>query len=501
MKYTSILLLVFLASALALHGAEGLRPNIVVILADDLGYGSVGCNGAPERLVKTPNIDRLAREGIRFTDANTPSSVCSPTRYGLMTGRYCWRTSQKSGVLGELDPLLIETSRPTIASLLKQAGYATGIVGKWHLGFGTKPRAATDLSSPLTPGPLQVGFDSYFGIPQNHGELWGIYVDNEAVWGLRSTNHVDRLRPCYYGKSYMGFDAPQRDDWTAQTVLTDKAVAWLRRQTPAKPFFLYFASAAVHEPVTPTKEAQGTSGAGPYGDWIRDVDISVGKILAALSDAGFADNTLVIFTSDNGGCRLGAKPKELREVPAPYTHQSQVLWEAQEKGLKPNGDFRGGKTSIFQGGFRVPFVARWPGHIPSKSESGHMICLVDLLATMAELTGTPLPKTDAGGEDSFSFLPALLGKTGDGTSRSALVLHSFDGTFAVRKGPWKWIEGVPAKRQRQLGFKGAEELYDLAVDPGETRNVIQAHPEVTKELRTYLATLRDPVEKRGTMNR
>jgi arylsulfatase A-like enzyme len=466
----------------------------VVILADDLGYGSVGCNGAPERLVRTPNIDRMAREGIRFTDANTPSSVCSPTRYGLMTGRYCWRTSQKSGVLGELDPLLIETSRPTIASLLKQAGYATGIVGKWHLGFGAKPRAATDLSSPLTPGPLQVGFDSYFGIPSNHGEMWGVYVDNEAVWGLRSTNHVEGTQPCYYGCKFMGFDAPQRDDWTAQTVLTDKAVSWIRQQNQAKPFFLYFASAAVHEPVTPTQEAQGTSGAGPYGDWIRDVDISVGRILKALKESGFGDNTLVIFTSDNGGHQFD-RYRPGRKVPSPYVFILDAVWEAQTKGLKPNGDFRGQKCTIYQGGFRVPFVARWQGHIPAKSESGQMICLVDLLATVAELTGQSLPKTAAGAEDSFSFLPALLGKTGGGTSRSALVLHSVDGTFAVRKGPWKWIEGVPAKKQGQPGFRGAEELYDLAADPGETRNVIQAHTEVTKELRTYLATLRDSVEK------
>ena len=469
------------------------RPNIVIILADDLGYGSVGCNGAPQNLLPTPNIDRLAREGVRFTDANTPASVCSPTRYGLLTGRYCWRTSEKWGVLGPLDPLLIETSRPTIASILKQAGYSTGIFGKWHLGFGTKPRQATDLSSPLSPGPLQVGFDSYFGIPQNHGEWWGIYVDNEAVWQLRSTNHVKCPSPSYYGPEYMGFDAPQRDDWTAQTVLTDKAVSWIKQQTPSQPFFLYFASAAIHEPITPTKAARGTSGFGPLGDWIVDVDISVGRIMKALEESGFGDNTLVIFTSDNGGNWLGAKPKAYRQVPAGYEDAEilRCLWRAEEKGFQPNGNFKGGKGSIYQGGFRVPFLARWPGHIPAQAESGQMICLVDTMATIAELTSLPLPKPDVGGEDSLSFLPALLGKEVPESGRKSLILHSYNGEYAVRQGRWKWIEGIPAEKRDAVGFQANEELYDLSKDPWEKQNVIKEDPEVVKELREALNAIWD----------
>jgi arylsulfatase A-like enzyme len=489
MKRTILTLLIAVIAS-ATTAAE--RPNIVIILADDLGYGSVGCNGAPQNLLPTPNIDRLAQEGLRFTDANTPSSVCSPTRYGLLTGRYCWRTSEKSDVLGPMSPLLIESSRPTIASMLKQAGYTTGVIGKWHLGFGTTTRKESDLSSPLSPGPLQVGFDSYFGIPQNHGEWWGVYADNEAVWRLRSTNRVKQPHPCYYGPEFMGFDAPQRDDWTAQTVLTDKAVDWIKQQSSAKPFFLYFASAAIHEPITPTKAAQGRSGFGPYGDWIVDVDISVGRIMQALKESGFDDNTLVVFTSDNGGIWLGGKPKVFPKVPSPYqAHLVEYLWAAQEQGLKPNGSFRDGKCSIYQGGFRVPFLARWPGHIPAKAESGQMICLVDAMATIAELTGLPLPQPETGGEDSFSFLPTLLGKAKSGRSRDALVLHSVDGTYAVRKGRWKWIEGIPANKMGATDFRAVAELYDLSKDPGEKQNVIQQHPEVVHELKKLLNELRD----------
>jgi arylsulfatase A-like enzyme len=382
--------------------------------------------------------------------------------------------------------------------MLKQIGYSTGIIGKWHVGFGTKVRQPTDLSSPLSPGPLQVGFDSFFGIPQNHGEWWGVYVDNEAVWGLRSTNFVECPQPSYYGRKFMGFDAPQRDDWTAQTVLTDKAVTWLKQQKSDKPFFLYFASAAIHEPITPTKEARGTSGAGLYGDWIRDVDISVGRILKALDESGYRDNTLVIFTSDNGGHQIEAPPGTHREVLSPYTFLLDSVWDAQGKGLKPNGDFRGQKGTIYQGGFRVPFLARWPGHIPAKSESGQMVCLVDLLATMAALVNVSLPKADVGGEDSFSFLPALLGKSTSDPSREALVLHSGNGAFAVRKGQWKWSEGIPAKGQGKKGARVVEELYDLSKDPAEKENLVQTYPQVVNELRALLNKTRD--QGRSRMN-
>jgi arylsulfatase A-like enzyme len=474
------------ASAASAIAAPAARPNIVFILADDLGYGSVGCYGASPQVVKTPHIDRLAREGMRFTQAYTPGSWCTPTRYALMTGRYFWRRNNPRHLIV---PLLIETTRPTLASLLQQAGYATAVVGKWDLGFGTKPREFTDLSSPLSPGPRQVGFDYFFGIPHNHGEHWGVYAENEAVWGLRSTNHVEP--PPGWCKK-MGFDAPQRDDWTAQTVLTDRAVAWLKQQSPAKPFFLYFASAAIHVPITPTKDARGTSGAGIYGDWIHDVDISVGCILKALDEVGVMENTLVIFTSDNGAHQF-EKPAKHAPTPPPYTNLVDAVWEAQQKGLKPNGILRGQKCGIHEGGFRVPFVARWPGHIPAKSESGQMICLVDMLATTAALLDVPLPKPEVAAEDSCSFLPALLGQTAAKPGRDTLVLQNLvvfpkhiGGVFAVRKGRWKWIEGIATGPG-----KADEALYDLASDPAEKHNVIQAHPDVVKELRAALNAIRN----------
>jgi arylsulfatase A-like enzyme len=216
------------------------------------------------------------------------------------------------------------------------------------------------------------------------------------------------------------------------------------------------------------------------------VDISVGRLLKALDESRFVDNTLVIFTSDNGGHQVNARVTRHREVPPPYTFVLDAVWEAQEKGLKPNGDWRGQKGGIYEGGFRVPFLARWPGHIPPNAESGQMICLVDLMATLASLVGAPLPAPGAVGEDSFDFLPALLGKASPAPARKALILHSGNGTFAVRKGPWKWIEGIPAKTQGKMASRDAEELYDLAHDPSEKENLIRSRPEVADDLRAIL---------------
>ena len=319
------------------------RPNIVIILADDLGYGSVGCYGADPRLVRTPGIDRLAREGIRFTDANTPASVCTPTRYALLTGRYCWRSRLNTGrVLNTFDPLLIETERPTIASMLKKLGYRTGFVGKWHLGYGAK--RPVDYTKELKPGPLELGFDYQFAVPQNHNDVTRVFVENHRVFGLRST----KLTPT---KGDIGLDAPHRVDTETMKVLTDKAIAWLDKQDAGTPFFLYFAPVAVHELVTPSAAMRGKSGAGPYGDFIQDLDLSVVRILKKLDEMKAADETLVIFTSDNGG------------VISPRSKSgTQAL--AMKAGLKINGIWRGGKHDIWEGGFRVPFVMRWPGRLP-----------------------------------------------------------------------------------------------------------------------------------------
>jgi arylsulfatase A len=453
------------------------HPNIVLILADDWGYGSANCYGADKRHIRTPNIDRVAAEGVRFTDANTPSSICSPSRYAVMTGRYCWRTSLKDGVLSVFSPLHIETDRLTMASLLKSQGYRTAAVGKWHLGYGSAAR--TDYTRPLTPGPLQIGFDYHFAIPQNHGDVTGIYVENESVAGLRSAK-VTPFGKSYYGRPYVGIDAPQRTNETAMEVLTNHAVDWLDRQDDQTPFFLYFTPVAVHEPTTPSAATRGTSGVGPYGDWIHDLDHSVGRILNILEDKGLAKDTLLIFSSDNGGVLLtnGDRPEAV----------------AYRAGLRVNGDWRAGKHSIYQGGFRVPFMVRWPGRSPAGATCDETICLVDMLATVAAITGQPLPPRDKGAEDSVNVLPTLLGQKIAQPLRQSMISHSADGIFAIRQGPWKFIEGkpsvppnrVPALRKADM----ARQLYNLKDDPAEQHNVIDAHPEIAAGLQDLLSTTR-----------
>ena len=484
------------------RASEG-APNIVVILADDYGYGSSGCYGADGKLIRTPNIDRLAREGRKFTDANTTSSVCSPTRYSLMTGRYCWRTSLKYEVLGTFSPLHIETNRLNMASLLKKHGYATAAVGKWHLGYGAaddSPKWRTDYTAELSPGPLDIGFDYHFGVPSNHGDLTGIFVENRFVYGLRSAKipeqmkngpvpDADNFKATYgpedteNGKAkILDLDAPRRKNERVMATLTDRAVRWLERQPKDKPFFLYFTPVAVHNPVTPGRDLAGKSATGLYGDWISELDRGVGGILEALDRLGVAENTLVIFTSDNGGVR------EPQKADSPQTL-------ALNAGLAVNGPLRGGKHHIWEGGFKVPFIVRWPGKAKPGSVCTQMISLADVLATTATIVGEPLPAADIGAEDSYSVLPAILGEPSK-TIREDLIVHSADGVFALRKGPWKWIEGEPvdeikpgARKARAEEYK--PQLYNTKEDPAETKDVSAEHPEVVKELRGLLNRYRD----------
>ncbi|MEN9632774.1 MAG: hypothetical protein RL077_1178 [Verrucomicrobiota bacterium] len=457
------------AVAAAAVSTRAATPNIIVILSDDYGYGSAGAYGADSALVRTPNLDRLAREGRRFTEAYTPSSVCTPTRYALLTGRYCWRTSlNHGGVANTLDPLLIETTRPTIASLLKKHGYATGFVGKWHLGYGTAPRV--DFTKELNPGPLELGFDYQFAVPQNHNDKARVFVEDHHVYGLRSA----KLTP---SEKSLGLDAPERDDPKTMGDLTARAVGWLAKQAgqPA-PFFLYFAPVAVHELVTPSAETQGTSQAGPYGDFIHDLDRSVGRILAALEKQNALDNTLIIFTSDNGGVIAGGQ-----------TGASKIATAA---GLKINGNLRGGKHDIWEGGFKVPFLARWPGHVPAGSTNSEMIGVVDIFATIAAVVGeTTLDRTTTA-PDSVNVLAALLGQPSSQPLRRDLILQSAGGVYAIRRGPWKWINGVPLapngkKAPTATGPKGDQfhpRLINLADDPTETKDVSAAHPEIVQHL-------------------
>ncbi len=454
-------------------------PNIVVILADDYGYGSLGAYGADPALIRTPHLDRLAREGRRFTNAYTPSSVCTPTRYALVTGRYCWRTAlNHGGVANTLDPLLIETSRPTIASLLKKHGYATGFVGKWHLGYGTAPRV--DYTKELKPGPLELGFDYQFAVPQNHNDITRVFVENHHVFGLRSA----KLTPVS-GK--LGLDAPERDDPKTTGDLTDRAVAWLEKQPGGRaPFFLYFAPIAVHELVTPSAESAGSSKAGPYGDFIHDLDRSVGRILAALEKQNALENTLIIFTSDNGGV----------VNPGSKTGASKTAMDA---GLKINGALRGGKHDIWEGGFNVPFLVRWPGRVPAGTVSTEMIGVVDVFATLAAIVGETRLDPTTTAPDSYNLLSAFTGARAATPLRPDLILQSASGLYAIRSGPWKWIEGIAAtapgkKKKATEGPKGDQyrpQLFNLADDPAETRNVSADHPEVVQRLSARLREQRE----------
>ncbi len=479
-------------------------PNIVIILADDYGYGSAGCYGADGSLVKTPNIDRLAKEGRRFTDANTTSSVCSPTRYSVLTGRYCWRTSLTHEVLGTFSPLHIETTRLNMASLLKKHGYQTAAIGKWHLGYGTDDGSLkwrTDYTAELSPGPLDIGFDYHFAVPANHGDLTGVYVENRFVYGLRSgkipagmkVHGPDSDDPNFkatYGPedteggraTILDIDAPRRVNDRVMPLLTTKAAEWITQQKKGTPFFLYYTPVAVHNPVTPEKDIAGQSKAGPYGDWILELDRSVGGVLKALDDKGIAQGTLVILSSDNGGVFTPTK--------------DSVQTQAFKAGLKVNAGLRGGKHDVWEGGFKVPFITRWPTKIPADTVCNDMISLADILATTAAIVGEKLPAAATAAEDSYNALPAFLGTKDAAPTRDHMFIHSSDGVFAIRKGPWKWIEGIPVS-DIKLGARKAHanqfkpQLYNVKEDPAEMTDVSAQNPEVVKELSALVNRYRD----------
>jgi arylsulfatase A len=483
MKRFALLLLCLLQFATAAD-----RPNVVIILSDDFGWGSLGCYGANPELVSTPNLDRLAKEGRRFTDALTTSSVCSPTRYSLMTGRYCWRTSLISEVLGTTAPLHIETTRLTIASMLKSQGYHCAAVGKWHLGYGTTEKC--DYTKELKPGPLEIGFDYHFGVPANHGDLSGVYVENHWVYGLNKESPSQPSPPYVTmgqqkGKAVKTLDlnAPKRVDENVMETLTDKIVNWIGQQSAEKPFFVYFTPVAVHNPITPSKATAGKSKGGPFCDFISDLDLSVGRVLEVLDQKGFAKDTLVIFSSDNGGVN---KPE----------NANLVQTDAQKAGLKPVGPFRGGKHDVWEGGFRVPYLVRWPGHVPAGTVCDETISIVDTLASVAAITGYALPKASEGAEDSHDVSKAWLGEKYEGTLRPDVIVHSADGVFAIRQGSHKWIEGLPADDVKPAAKKAHAAqhqrlLFDLKNDIAEAQDIAAQRPEVVKELEALLNRYRD----------
>ena len=457
--------------------AQNPKPNIVFILVDDFGYGSVNCYGADKNLLRTPHIDGLAEDGMRFTDAHTPSSVCSPTRYGFITGQYPWRSSMKFGVVAPDGALLPSPERVTVADILKEQGYNTAAIGKWHLGYGNKQPC--DFTGKLTPGPLDLGFDYHFAVPQNHGDYWGVYIENDEIYGLRSKKAHPYSRT-FYGPPYKGFDAPQRVNKDVSEELTNKSVEWLKQQSADTPFFLYFAPVAVHRPITPSDYMRGLSNCGPYGDFIQDVDMSVGRIVEVLKYLNLYENTIIIFTSDNGGVIPENRPEE---------EESQAI----AYGLKINGDFRGRKHTIYEGGTRVPFIVTWPGKVDRGSVSDDLINVMDMFATVAEIAGDGLPNNKDIAPDSFSFLPSLL-KRNNNHPRTSMVTADSKGMLAVRMGDWKYIdntppEGFPEDRMNQFRNEILE-LYNLADDPAEQNNLVNTFPQKAQELQEELNRIR-----------
>jgi arylsulfatase A-like enzyme len=453
-------------------GAAVERPNVVIILADDLGWGDPACYN-PESRIPTPVIDRLAREGMRFTDAHAPAALCTPSRYALLTGRYCWRSRLKRGVLDGYSPMLIEPGRPTLASFVKAKGYATACIGKWHLGIGESGR--TDYAKKLQPGPLSAGFETYFGIPASLDMPPYLYIENDGPLEPPTGTIGESQMRRYGGQGYWraGAIAPGFRHQDVLPRLTDRAVEWVRKQSTDRPFFLYFALNSPHTPWMPTPEFRGKSGADWYGDYTVETDAMVGRVVEALNEKGFAKNTLLFFASDNGAHWL---PTDIDK----WNHRA-------------NGPWRGQKSDVWEGGHRVPFIARWPGRIPPGSTCSQTVCHADLFATVAELLGEPLP--ESGAEDSFSILPLLRGRT-DRPVRASLVHHSGDGLFAIRAGSLKLVEGLgsggftPPKHEDPQPGGPQGQLYDLATDPAEKHNLWLERPAEVARLQGLLESIR-----------
>jgi len=454
-----------LAQERSSSGESPTRPNIIFILADDLGYGDVSCLN-PDSRITTPNMDRLAAEGLRFTDAHSGSAVCTPTRYGVVTGRYCWRSALKKGVLWGYSPMLIEPGRMTVASLLKEHGYATSCFGKWHLGLGNE--AKTDYGKPLRPGPVDVGFDEFFGIPASLDMEPYLYVENDHPVEA-PTEHIERSAHPRFWRA--GPIAPGFRHVDVLPELTKRATRWMEdhaKTQPQRPFFMYFPLTAPHTPVLPVPMAKDKSRAGEYGDFVWQVDWTIGQVMETLQRLGIDENTLIMVTSDNG-------PENITQALVPdYGHYS-------------NYHFRGRKRDAWEGGHRVPFFARWPGRIKPGSVCEQTICLTDLMATCAEIVGASLPSDAA--EDSYSILPALLGKTLDRPIREATVHHSANGEFAIRQGCWKLILCRGSGGNRYTTGPNAiqnddppGQLYDLSADVVERRNLYRERPEIVRRL-------------------
>jgi arylsulfatase A len=464
------------------------KPNIIFILCDDLGYGDVKCLN-PEGKIATPNFDKLAAEGMKFTDAHSGSSVCTPTRYGVVTGRYAWRSKLQSSVLGGLSPRLIEQGRMTVASMLKEQGYSTHCVGKWHLGMdwvrkgevtelGIESAAQVnnvDYTKPIANGPTSVGFDTYFGISASLDMVPYCFIENDHV----VANPTETMKLAMNGSGgKMSFtrEGPGSPGFRGEDVLpslTKRAVTIINEKAKkGDPFFIYMPLNSPHTPILPSEKWQGKSGISLYADFVMETDDAIGQVMRATEDAGIAKDTLIIVTSDNG-CSPQANFPELIA-----------------KGHNPSGVMRGHKADIFDGGHRVPFIVRWPAKVKGGQTTSQLTCLTDFTATAAEIVGAKLP--DNAAEDSFSFLPVLLGESGK-PLRQSVIHHSINGSFALREGDWK-IElcagsgGWSDPRPGSPGEKGLPDtqLYNLKDDIAEKDNLQSSEPALVAKMSAEL---------------
>ena len=497
--------LILLAITLLPAAADAAKPNIVYILSDDVGYGDLGCYGATK--VKTPHLDRLAVGGCRFTDAHATASVCTPTRYAFLTGRYAWR-QPGTGIAAGDTPMLIQPGTVTVPSMLKNAGYRTGLVGKWHMGLGNPPK--TNFNGEIKPGPLEIGFDYAFFIPATGDRVPCVFVENHRVVGFDPADPIQVSFQQKIGNDPTGDDpaielkikgGPGHKDtvvngiprigfmsggkaarWVDEEIadtLATKAVKFIEDNKDA-PFFLYLATHDIHEPMVPHPRFRGTSDIGWRGDVIHQLDWTVGEVLTTLDRLHLADNTLVIFTSDNGG-----------EIKNTYDDGTNALHSQQP----PNGILRSHKGSLYEGGHREPFIARWPGHIPAGSTSNALLGHIDALATFAALTLEKLP-ADAG-PDSFNMLAAFLGEKPKQPVRDHLVFQNNGVTpLALRQGDWVLIQKGGGRRP-QTGQELAPEelalhfeLYDLTSDLSQVKNLTRSEPARAKAMAKRLESLR-----------
>ncbi len=495
----STLLTTLLLTPLASHAADTpkqAKPNIIIILADDLGYGDVGCYN-PESKVATPNLDRLASQGIRFTDSHSPSTVSTPSRYSLLTGRMAFRIPYKGVFAGVGGPCLIKEDQLTLPQMLRNQGYSTAMTGKWHVGLsffdndgqritkgGVEGVKMIDYSRAIPDGPVNRGFDQFYGTaccPAT--DFLYAFIDGDRI-PVPPTGMLDKSnlpRHPYAGDNRDGMIAPNYDLEELDMVFLKKSLEFLNdyaKKQPEKPFFLFHSMNAVHLPSFAAKQFQGSTKAGPHGDFIYELDYIVGELIKTLDRLGMADNTVVMFSSDNG-----PEVTSVVNMRADYGHDGARPW-------------RGVKRDQWEGGHRVPFIVRWPGKIASGSTSDQTVCLTDIMATCAAITGTALP--DSAAQDSFNILPLLLNKESGGTVRPYTLHQTISLALAIRKGPWKYLDhrgsggnnyNNPELKPFALADNAPDapgQLYNLESDPRETVNLYFKHPEIVQELKALL---------------